>query len=128
MSRGFTAMVSDSRRIFVPRAPRFVLKTSIYIQFPEGTVKGRSINVSDSGMAAVFEQRMDMWATGRLDAAVGDSHVKLNVRVARADGREAALTYRIANDDDRIAIQKLIDYAIQTGAPPYGDMPTEPQP
>jgi hypothetical protein len=69
---------------------------------------------------------MDVWATGCLHAAVGDSHVELNVRVARADGREAGLTFRIANDDDREAIQKLIDYAIEKGAPPCGDMPPRP--
>jgi len=120
-------MGSDSKRIFVPRASRFVLKTSIYIQFPEGTIKGRSINVSESGMAAVFQQSMDMWAKGRLYAAVVDSHVNLNVRVSRADGREAGLNYQIATDNDRIAVQKLIDYAIEMGAPPYGDMPPEPQ-
>jgi hypothetical protein len=43
--------------------------------------------------------------------------------VARADGREAGLNFQIADDDDRLAVQKLIAYAIQMGAPPYGDMP-----
>jgi hypothetical protein len=119
-------MGSDSRRIFVPRAPRFVLETPVSIELSEGTIKGQSVNVSESGMAAIFEELMDVWAKGPLHAEVGDSHITLNVRVARANGREAGLTFLIAGDDDREAIQKLIDCAIEKGAPPYGDMPPRP--
>jgi hypothetical protein len=121
-----TAMGSDSQRTFYARAARFDLKTPLLFRLPEGIVKGRSINVSETGMLAVFEQRMDLWATGRLSTATEDSHVDLDVRVARADGREAGLNFQIASEDDRIAIQKLIAYAILKGAPPYGDMPPEP--
>lgn len=116
-------MGSDPQGIFVPRAPRFVLKTPVVLEFPDDTVKGHSINVSESGMAATFAQRMDLWAKGSLSVAVGDSDISLNVRVARADGREAGLNFQIASEADRLAVQKLIAYAIQMGAPPHGDMP-----
>jgi hypothetical protein len=120
-------MGSAPKALLYPRAPRFNLRTPITLRLPDGMVKGRSLNVSESGMLAVFDVPLDIWITGRLFVVIADLHIGLNARVARAEGRETGLTFQIADEADRIAIRSMIEYAIQTGAPPYGDMPPTPQ-
>ncbi len=118
-------MGSDTKGILHPRAPRFELRVPIVIQLPEGMVKGRSLNISESGMGAVFDDHLDVWLAGRLFVMIEDLHLSINVRVARVQDREAGLTFQVATDGDRITIQKLIEHAIATGAPPYGDAPPQ---
>jgi PilZ domain len=105
-------MGSDAN-VFPPRAPRFDLRTPVVLLLPQGIVKGYSVNVSESGMLARFDRLVDIWAEGRLEAVIGDWDISINIRVARIEGRETGLRYNIANEGDRMTIQRLIEHASQ---------------
>ena len=79
-------------------------------------MKGRSINVSESGMLAALEQFLDAPPPGRLFAAIGEEHISIDVSVVRVEGTKVGLNFRVASESDRIAIQKLVDRAMQAAA------------
>jgi hypothetical protein len=104
-------MGSDTNGPFYSRAYRFDLKMPIFLDLPEGRVKGRSLDVSESGMLAFFEQPLDVWLTGRLSAVIGGWQISINVRVARVDGRKTGLNFLVGSRGDLVTIQKLIELA-----------------
>jgi hypothetical protein len=93
---------------FTPRATRISLRIPVIFDFARGRARGQSVNVSESGVLAAFDRHLDIWITGRLSILVGESDVSIEARVARVNGREAALAFRGMSDKNRAAIQKLI--------------------
>jgi hypothetical protein len=94
---------------FIDRAPRLTLKTNVVFDCAEGRVKGRTVNISESGMLAVFDQPLDVWLPGRILGIVGDWYLDVRVRVVRVDGRTAALAFEGLTENGRAAIQKLVE-------------------
>jgi hypothetical protein len=111
-------MGSDTNGL-IARAPRFRLRKPIVLHLPEGHVKGHSLDVSESGMLAVFEEPLDDWLTGRLFTLVGETSLGIEVRVARVNGREAGLTFHNISASDRATIQELLGHAGKTPLAPY---------
>jgi hypothetical protein len=101
-------MNSDAHR-FTVRAPRFTVNTPVVFHYAEGEVTGYSMNISESGLFAVFDQHLDIWLTGRLTAVIGEWHVDIRVRVVRVEGYMAAIVFQQPSDRSRAAIQKLIE-------------------
>jgi hypothetical protein len=94
---------------FIDRAPRLPLKTAVVFDCAEGKVKGRTVNISESGMLAVFDRPLDIWLPGRIMGVVGGWYVDVRVRVVRVDGRTAALAFEGLTESSRAAIQKLVE-------------------
>lgn len=101
--------MSSDAAAFIDRAPRFVLKIPVVFDYAEGRIKGRTVNISESGMLAVFDQQLDVWLPGRILAIVGEWYIDVGVRVVRSDGRTAALAFGAMTENSRIAIQKLLE-------------------
>jgi hypothetical protein len=94
---------------FTPRAPRLNLKIPVVFDFDRGRASGQSVNISESGILAVFDRSLDIWITGRLSILVGDSYVRIQARVARVNGRIAALAFRPMSGTDRTIIHNFIE-------------------
>jgi hypothetical protein len=75
---------------------------------PDGHWNGQSINISESGVWAAFDQELDIWLDGTLSAVFGQWHVDLRVRVVRTDGLMAGLMFQDLSDRDRAVIKQLI--------------------
>jgi hypothetical protein len=93
---------------FVPRSTRLVLNTPVYFRFVDGWAIGYSVNISESGMLAVFERNLDVWLTGQLWFVVGELHVSVEARICRVDGPMASFFFPNLSDNDLTLIQKLI--------------------
>jgi hypothetical protein len=91
-----------------PRAPRLSLKVPVVFRFAEGITKGRSVDISESGLLATFDRRLDIWIIGQLSILVGESNVVVEARVARVNWHDAALAFRSMSGNDRKTIQNLI--------------------
>jgi hypothetical protein len=89
------------------RAPRVSLRIPVLFYFAGASAKGQSVDISESGILAVFDQRLDNWLTGQLSIMVGEGHISVEARVSRVDGRAAALIFRGMSDKNRAIIQSL---------------------
>jgi hypothetical protein len=76
--------------------------------FPNGRAWGESVDISESGILAVFSQTLDIWLIGRLSILAGEQHIDIEARVARVDGLKAALSFRSVSDNQRATILELI--------------------
>jgi hypothetical protein len=94
-----------------PRAPRFDLKVPLVLYLRDRIASGHSVNVSESGMLATFDRRLEAWLTGHLCVVAGEWHLAIDVRIVRVEGRVAAMAFEIANEGDRATIRKLIECA-----------------
>jgi hypothetical protein len=94
-----------------PRAPRFDIKVPLVLYLRDRIASGHSINVSESGMLATFNRRLDPWAAGHLCAVAGELHLAIDVHVVRVEGRAAAMAFEVGSEGDRATIRRLIEYA-----------------
>jgi hypothetical protein len=94
---------------FIRRDPRYQIEIPIVFCLPEGRVRGRSINISESGIFAAFEREIELWLTGRLTAQFGDSRIDFSVRVLRIQGRRAGLAFQNLSGKDRAIIRRFLD-------------------
>ena len=100
---------------FVSRSPRFGLDLPIRFFSEDGLEIGRCVDVSESGLLGFFERPLSVWTSGELTASLGDDSVSVKARVARVEGRQAGLSFQSENENDRLAILKLIDFALRNG-------------
>ena len=96
---------------FIARSPRFDLELPVRFFSPEGLFVGRSVNVSESGASVRFEKSIDVWIVGDLSFLMEDHHPSIHARVARVEGREAGLSFKITSDLDRAAIRDVLAVA-----------------
>jgi len=85
-----------------------MIETPLVLHLPDGDRKGHSIDISESGLWAAFDQQLDIWLKGTLSAVFGEWQVDLGVRVVRIDGLEAGLVFQGLTDKDRAIIKKFI--------------------
>lgn len=93
---------------FIRRNQRFNIAIPVVFHAPEGSVRGRSIDISESGIFAAFERELELWLTGRLTGKFGDRDIDFGVRVARIEGRKAGLVFQNLSDKDVAVIRRLI--------------------
>ena len=105
----------DQVNTFVSRSPRFGLDLPIRFFSQDGLATGRCVDVSESGLLGAFDRPLGVWTSGELTASLGDESVSVKARVARVDGRNAGLSFQTENENDRLAILKLIDFALRNG-------------
>jgi PilZ domain len=96
---------------FTPRAPRSGLRIPLTFHFDGGIAKGHSIDISESGVLAVFDQHLDVWVNGQLSLLVHGRPITIEARVARVDGLTAALPFRSMNVTNLTLVQNLIKQA-----------------
>jgi hypothetical protein len=93
---------------FAPRAPRIGLQIPVIFDFAAGRAWGESLDISDSGILAVFSQNLEVWLTGQLSILVGGRNITIDARVARVNGPTAALAFRGMSRENQRIIQNLI--------------------
>jgi hypothetical protein len=107
------------------RASRYDLRIPLEFIGDGCIVRGNCVNISESGLVALFERPLDLWTTGEIRLHAGRHSCKISARVARVQDREAGLAFRIGSDaSDRslLLIRALIEEARDTGTtftPPF---------
>jgi hypothetical protein len=93
---------------FIPRAPRISLRIPVIFDFSGGRAQGQSVDISESGVLAVFDQRLDVWLVGQLWLLAGEERITIEACIARVSGLTAALSFRSMSMTDRTRVQNLI--------------------
>ena len=62
-------------------------------------------------MLAAFDRRVDVWLEGDLSFLIEEQKFTIKARVARVDGLEAGLWFRIQNEVDEATVGKLLALA-----------------
>jgi hypothetical protein len=101
--------ISSNAISYIPRDPRYEIEIPVVLHLPDSSVKGHSINISESGIFAAFHREIEPWVKGRLSAQFGDWHVDFAVRVARIQGQMAGLAFLNLSDEDRAIIRKFLE-------------------
>ncbi|MES2392110.1 MAG: PilZ domain-containing protein [Acidobacteriota bacterium] len=102
---------APASRILIPRAARIPLTIPVVFACAEGRVKGRSIDISESGILATFERPLDIWITGHLSILVPEHPIFLDARIARVESHTAAMSFRTMTARDSFIIHSLINKA-----------------
>jgi hypothetical protein len=115
------AIVKDGGRgpdtkIFVNRADRIPLELPIAFTYSEGKIRGKSLNISESGILATFDRQLDVWLTGQLSILLPEHPIFVETRIARVDGKIVAMSFRNMRPRDRLIIQTLLKAASDEGA------------
>lgn len=100
---------------FVSRSPRYGLDLPIRFFSQDGLAIGACVDVSESGLLGNFDRPLDIWTTGEVTASVGDESVSIKARVARVDGNQAGLSFQSENAAGRLAVLRLIQFALRHG-------------
>ena len=93
------------------RPARFDLNVALSFKTDDGIVEGHCVNVSASGMLAVFNREIDLFTVGEISLEVGEYFVNITARVARVQSGDHGLSFRIDNDSARDPIQVRVNYA-----------------
>ncbi len=105
------------------RAPRLDLSLPLQFTSAEGVFGGHCLNVSASGLLAIFDQPPDLWTHGSLLLHYGDDQIVLEAHVARVEGNEAGLTFLPHGEHEREAIRTVLAFASAglhlTSKPPF---------
>lgn len=100
------------------RAPRASLDLPVQFVSNYGPAVGFCLNVSESGMLAVFDRRVDVWLEGDLSFLIGEQQFTIKARVVRINGLEAGLWFRIENEVDEATVRGLLALAEANKANP----------
>ncbi len=89
------------------------IEASFPVEFCVGgeVVQGSCINISASGLLALFDEPLDLWTVGELTLQFAGGLLGIKARVARVAGREAGFSFSLGKGDDRAAIDTAIDFA-----------------
>jgi len=98
---------------FVSRSPRFGLDLPIRFFSEDGLAIGRCVDVSESGLLGDFDSPLNIWTTGEVTASVAEEIVSIKARVVRVDGNQAGLSFHIEDAAGRLAILRLIQFALE---------------
>ena len=86
-------------------------------------MRGNCLNLSESGLLAIFDTELDLWDQGLLVLEAGEFHHTQPSRVARVNERETGLSFMFRDEAQRNAIRDLLEIAAKTphlvGAPPF---------
>ncbi len=104
--------------IFTSRAAREQCQVPISFHADGKTVAGHSVDLSQSGMLARFEEPLEAWITGNLIIRFNEDLFVVRARVARVDGSQAGLAFRPETQEEHEAVRMLI--ASLTGLTPTG--------
>ena len=93
------------------RAPRLDLNLPLRFFSSDGMMAGHCVNVSESGMLAIFDRPVEMWLEGDLSFFIEGLQFSIKARVARVNEGDTGLRFRIDSDADKLTIQKLVALA-----------------
>lgn len=95
------------------RAARFDLSFPLRFVVDSTEIAGHCLNLSESGLLAVFDEPLDLWTTGALHVEYGGQQCVVQARVARAGAYEAGLVFVYAGKSDHGCVQHLLGFAAQ---------------
>ena len=101
----------EQPRVHQIRPTRFSLDLPVSFLADGRTYDGQSVNVSESGLLATFDQLPEVWTDGQLFLEAGEHYLDISARVARVQGNDVAFTFSIATVSDRTAISVLLNSA-----------------
>ena len=93
------------------RAARFDLNLPLRFFSSDGMMAGHCVNVSESGMLAVFDRPVELWLEGDLSFFIEERQFSIKARVARVNDGDTGLRFRIDSEADLLTIQKLLALA-----------------
>lgn len=93
------------------RAPRLDLNLPLHFFSSDEMIPGHCVNVSASGMLAVFNLPIDLWLEGDISFFIEDQHFSIKARVIRVDGGDIGFRFHIDSDADKLTIQELLSLA-----------------
>ncbi len=99
------------------RPARFDLNVPLSFRTEDAVEEGHCINVSATGMLAVFNQPVELFTEGELSLLVGEYFVTIRARVARVQNGDHGLAFQIDNENDRLTVQILVDFAAASHQP-----------
>ena len=92
------------------RARRLDLSLPVRFAEPGGETVGRCLNLSESGMLAIFDRALELWVTGRISITVDRTRVEVTARVARVGEREAGLAFLFVDEAERRQMIALVAF------------------
>lgn len=103
--------------VLINRPARFNLEVPLCFKTGDDQIIGQTLNVSESGLLVRFPVPLDIWVVGQISLTVGEYYIEIDARVARAQDNDYGLSFLIEDDNDRLAIRILNDFAV-TGVVP----------
>lgn len=100
------------------RAPRFDLNLPLRFFSSDGMMAGHCVNVSESGMLAIFDRPVEMWLEGDLSFFIEGRQFSIKARVARVNEGDTGLRFPIDSEEDKLTIQKLLALVEPQTSPP----------
>lgn len=75
-------------------------------------IAGACLNISESGLLAVFNTDLELWTKGEIVLRFGEGALGLKVRVARVDGKQTGMVFLFENAEQRSTIADVVASAI----------------
>ena len=104
---------APNTKIFVDRADRIPLRIPVVFTSSDGKVRGTSVDISESGLLATFDQPLEVWISGQLSILVPEHPIFIETRIARVEGNTVAMSFRGMGARDLLIIQSLLKKAAQ---------------
>lgn len=108
---------------FQERAPRLDFSFPLEFRSEGERFSGRCLNVSESGLLAIFDQLLDLWARGELSLNYGTGTCVVPARVARVGEREVGFAFAVQTLAQREAVRAMLEVAERethlAGRPPF---------
>jgi hypothetical protein len=83
----------------------------VHFRSKEGEVDGECVNISESGMLALFNPPLNLWLNGQLSIVIGECKVNITARVVRTEGLMTGFTFRTINSKNIALLRELIERA-----------------
>ncbi len=96
---------------FQPRPHRFDLNVPLTFAADGEVVCGHCVNVSQSGMLALFDIPLELFTNGELSLTVGEYVLSIRARVARTQGKDAGLAFFLTTENDHRTVAILLEFA-----------------
>lgn len=115
--------VNRSMAPFQQRAPRLNLSFPVTFHTGGSALRGHCLNLSESGLLAVFAEPLELWTTGELELVFEEQRALQPARVARTQDRESGMAFVFSGEAQRAFVRAMLQFAAErthlVGAPPF---------
>jgi len=101
------ALIVGTPICYKARSERFELDNPVCFAGDGCKQDGWCVNVSDSGLLAIFAKPPELWTDGQLSFVSGKHYFSINARVARLQDSNVGFAFS-ANTNDRAALSILM--------------------
>ncbi len=94
---------------FAYRYPRFMIDLPVDFIQPEGTLSGRSSDISSTGIKALFPRPLERNSRGRIVVSYAGRSIDLQARVVYSGSESSGLEFVCETPEQQDTISNLID-------------------